>query len=125
MLLFTGYAVFLSVAGYFAWRQFRKQKAEASCIRTEMSPFRASGNKVQAQLLLEEVVNLNRQTLLLHGGWFEFYPNQKVVSLIVPPNSKVYCYCTLIQYLDLTRAIEKKILYGIDPPRAKSIADAA
>lgn len=98
---------------------FRK-KAESSLIMTQMNPFRTRGNQVKPNHLLEELVNLDGATLKRKGGCFEFYPNQKIVAFLVPPSTQIYCHCNLMQYMDLTRAIEKKILYGINPPSANS-----
>jgi len=113
-----------SVIGYVVWKKWFRKTA-VSVIRTQHGQFRTRGNQVKPTDLLDEVVNLDREALERKGGWLEFYPNQKIVVLVLPPVTQIYCYCNLMQYMDLTRAIEKKIFYGVNPPRFDSVQQAA
>jgi hypothetical protein len=114
----------VGIVGLVIWKT-RFQKKALSPIRSQMSLFRTRGNQVKPTDLLAEMVNLDRVALQRQGGFFEFYPNQKIVVFVIPPSTQVYCICNLMQYMDLTRAIEKKVLYGINPPPLNSFEVAA
>jgi len=124
--MFVVYLFIFGAIGVAVWHKwFRKSAAGSSSIRTQMAPFHTRGNQVKPNHLAEELVNLDRDALKRNNGFFEFYPNQKIVAFVVPPTTQIYCHCNLMQYLDLTRAIEKKILYGVNPPRPTSFETAA
>src|SRR5438552_9804897 len=109
------YFVLLGAAGFVVWKKWFQKAAQSPSIRTQMTPFHTRGDQAKPHDLLEELANLNCETLQRKGGYFEFYPNQKVVAFLVPPSIQIYCHCNLMQYMDLTGAIEKKVLYGINP----------
>jgi hypothetical protein len=114
----------LVLAGVVGWALYqRKMQEKPGLIRTAYQPFRSSGRKIRPQDFPQIINQFNSAMLQSHGGFYEFFPNQRIIRFVLPPEMEYFAYCNLMEYMDMTRGVENKIRYGKDlPPTAYSSA---
>jgi hypothetical protein len=102
----------VSVAiGVAVWAKRRRHGS--TLVRNVLDVFKPNGQQISGNEFRQLLEKVSRAWLEQKGGHFEIYPNKNIVLLHVPPDTRFYAYCNLMEFMDFNQTIEHEYRYGL------------